>query len=208
MEHQPDTVLIHSYFSSDDSEDTERIQTSSTRTSAPVNIPAPQISNPPRLRNNSPVDSTDKDIHHTPSPCSTSPLLTGYATKPPFDVSDFECSLCFRLFCKPITTPCGHTYCKNCLLSSLKYSPLCPLCRHKLEHSNKYKYTINIVLLNVLEKYFKDEYQNREKEEEEEEQSEEQLEKEKEAESTIGGGFFITVPTQVLSMYLSSVGCF
>ncbi len=30
----------------------------------------------------------------------------------PFDSSDFECSLCFRLFCKPVSTLCGHTYCK------------------------------------------------------------------------------------------------
>jgi hypothetical protein len=30
----------------------------------------------------------------------------------PLDIADFECSLCFRLFCKPVTTSCGHTYCK------------------------------------------------------------------------------------------------
>ena len=25
---------------------------------------------------------------------------------------DFDCSLCFRLLWQPITTPCGHTYCR------------------------------------------------------------------------------------------------
>jgi len=82
----------------------------------------------------------------------------------PLDQSDFECSLCFRLFCKPVTTPCGHTYCKNCLMSSLKFNPMCPLCRNELHGNGKYKYNVNIVLMNVLEKHFKEQYQEREKE--------------------------------------------
>jgi len=86
-----------------------------------------------------------------------------------FDVADFECSLCFRLLCKPISTHCGHTYCKNCLMAALRYSPFCPLCRSKLEHPSKHKYSVNIVLLHVLEKHFKPEYDQREKEEETEE---------------------------------------
>ena len=28
------------------------------------------------------------------------------------DIRDFECSLCFRLFYKPVSTPCGHTFCE------------------------------------------------------------------------------------------------
>lgn len=28
------------------------------------------------------------------------------------EITDFECSLCFRLFCKPVTSSCGHTYCR------------------------------------------------------------------------------------------------
>jgi len=41
-----------------------------------------------------------------------------------------------------------------------------------LEPPSKYKYSVNIVLLNVLEKYFKEEYQVREKEDQEEEEQE------------------------------------
>jgi len=98
----------------------------------------------------------------------------------PLDIADFECSLCFRLFHKPVTTPCGHTYCKNCLLASLKYSHMCPLCRSEL---SKTKYNVNVVLLNVVEKHFREAAKLREKEdlEEEEEELVNSLDNEKEA---------------------------
>uniref|UniRef100_A0A336M5K1 CSON011136 protein n=1 Tax=Culicoides sonorensis TaxID=179676 RepID=A0A336M5K1_CULSO len=44
------------------------------------------------------------------------------------EVSDFDCVLCCRTLWKPITTPCGHTYCWVCLDRSMDYSPSCPLC--------------------------------------------------------------------------------
>eukprot|EP01114_Cavostelium_apophysatum_P018162 TRINITY_DN555_c0_g1_i1.p1 TRINITY_DN555_c0_g1~~TRINITY_DN555_c0_g1_i1.p1 ORF type:complete len:199 (-),score=34.17 TRINITY_DN555_c0_g1_i1:116-712(-) len=86
------------------------------------------------------------------------------------DNSELECSLCFRLFCKPVSTPCGHTYCKSCLLASLKFSQNCPLCRSKLEPSTKHKYSVNIVILTLIEKHFKEEYDQREKEEAEDDE--------------------------------------
>jgi len=89
------------------------------------------------------------------------------------DISDFECPLCFRLFCKPISTPCGHTYCKNCLMAALRYSLMCPLCRCELDSPTKKKYCVNVTLLHLLEKHFGDEYQQREEEEKEEEVEEE-----------------------------------
>lgn len=47
-------------------------------------------------------------------------------------VDDFDCQLCLDPLCDVITTPCGHTYCRNCLLSSLDQNRLCPLCRQTL----------------------------------------------------------------------------
>lgn len=32
---------------------------------------------------------------------------------------DFDCTLCFKLFYDPITTPCGHTFCRSCLFQSM-----------------------------------------------------------------------------------------
>ncbi|XP_059820446.1 LON peptidase N-terminal domain and RING finger protein 2 isoform X2 [Hypanus sabinus] len=45
------------------------------------------------------------------------------------DPSDFECSLCMRLFYEPITTSCGHTFCLRCLERSLDHNSRCPLCK-------------------------------------------------------------------------------
>ncbi|KAJ3346760.1 hypothetical protein HDU91_006959, partial [Kappamyces sp. JEL0680] len=45
---------------------------------------------------------------------------------------DFGCQLCLDPLGDPITTPCGHSFCRNCLVSSLNYSKHCPLCRHVL----------------------------------------------------------------------------
>jgi len=78
------------------------------------------------------------------------------------DISDFECSLCFRVFYQPVTTTCGHVFCKQCLFSSLKYSVHCPLCRHKLDTTPvQHKYAVNVVLMNMIEKYFPKEHKER-----------------------------------------------
>ncbi|KAG0298115.1 hypothetical protein BGZ96_002607 [Linnemannia gamsii] len=43
-----------------------------------------------------------------------------------------ECQVCFLVFDHPLTTSCGHTLCKSCLITSLDHNPNCPLCRRKL----------------------------------------------------------------------------
>ncbi|CAM4392069.1 LON peptidase N-terminal domain and RING finger protein 2 [Caretta caretta] len=61
------------------------------------------------------------------------------------DASDFECSLCMRLFYEPVTTPCGHTFCLKCLERCLDHNPYCPLCKEKLSEflaSRTYKKTV------------------------------------------------------------------
>jgi tetratricopeptide (TPR) repeat protein len=45
---------------------------------------------------------------------------------------DFDCLLCCKLLYKPITAPCGHTFCQECLNRSLDYRPTCPACRGSL----------------------------------------------------------------------------
>ncbi|XP_068241354.1 LON peptidase N-terminal domain and RING finger protein 3 [Palaemon carinicauda] len=43
--------------------------------------------------------------------------------------NDFECTLCFRYLFQPVTTPCGHSFCRTCLDRCLDHSTSCPLCK-------------------------------------------------------------------------------
>jgi hypothetical protein len=47
-------------------------------------------------------------------------------------IEDLGCHLCLEPLGDPITTPCGHSFCRNCLISSLTHSKQCPLCRELL----------------------------------------------------------------------------
>uniref|UniRef100_A0A3P9JBL0 Uncharacterized protein n=1 Tax=Oryzias latipes TaxID=8090 RepID=A0A3P9JBL0_ORYLA len=43
----------------------------------------------------------------------------------------FQCSICLDVFKDPVSTPCGHNFCKNCITEHLNIDvPLqCPICR-------------------------------------------------------------------------------
>lgn len=44
--------------------------------------------------------------------------------------SILECSICLSLLCEPISLSCGHTYCRVCLVKSLRrHKKQCPGCR-------------------------------------------------------------------------------
>ncbi|KAK3864338.1 hypothetical protein Pcinc_029966 [Petrolisthes cinctipes] len=49
------------------------------------------------------------------------------------DKKDFECTLCFRFLYQPVTTPCGHSFCRTCLDRCLDHSTFCPLCKTSLK---------------------------------------------------------------------------
>nr|XP_006138371.1 LON peptidase N-terminal domain and RING finger protein 1-like [Pelodiscus sinensis] len=66
-------------------------------------------------------------------------------------VSDLECSLCIRMFFEPVTTPCGHTFCKECLERSLDHRPNCPLCKQSLrEYLKAGKYNPTLLLMEIM----------------------------------------------------------
>jgi hypothetical protein len=54
-------------------------------------------------------------------------------------ITDLECSLCYRLLYQPVTTTCGHTYCRSCLERCLDHSPTCPLCKTSLDSLVAYR---------------------------------------------------------------------
>ncbi|KAI4897165.1 hypothetical protein NFI96_015213 [Prochilodus magdalenae] len=80
------------------------------------------------------------------------------------DPNDFECPLCMRLFYEPVTTPCGHTFCKNCLERCLDHSPQCPLCKESLKmYLASRKYAITWVLDDIIKQYLAEEHARRQK---------------------------------------------
>ncbi|XP_076379435.1 LON peptidase N-terminal domain and RING finger protein 3 isoform X2 [Megalopta genalis] len=62
-----------------------------------------------------------KRLETRPAEILLPPLSCGTA-------GELDCILCCRLLWKPVTTPCGHTYCWMCLDRCLDYSSVCPLC--------------------------------------------------------------------------------
>uniref|UniRef100_A0A8C3LY55 LON peptidase N-terminal domain and RING finger protein 1 n=1 Tax=Chrysolophus pictus TaxID=9089 RepID=A0A8C3LY55_CHRPC len=66
-------------------------------------------------------------------------------------VSDLECSLCIRMFFEPVTTPCGHTFCKECLERCLDHRPNCPLCKQSLrEYLKAGSYSPTLLLQDIM----------------------------------------------------------
>lgn len=45
---------------------------------------------------------------------------------------EVDCQVCYALFLDPVTTTCGHTFCRKCLHRVLDHSNLCPVCRRHL----------------------------------------------------------------------------
>uniref|UniRef100_A0A3P9DTB6 RING-type domain-containing protein n=1 Tax=Maylandia zebra TaxID=106582 RepID=A0A3P9DTB6_9CICH len=42
---------------------------------------------------------------------------------------ELTCSICLSTFDCPVTIPCGHNFCQDCLLASWEDSYSCPQCR-------------------------------------------------------------------------------
>ncbi|KAH7041024.1 ATP-dependent protease La domain-containing protein [Microdochium trichocladiopsis] len=46
--------------------------------------------------------------------------------------TEMDCQVCHALFLDPLTTNCGHTFCRSCVRRFLDHSTLCPICRRSL----------------------------------------------------------------------------
>ena len=46
--------------------------------------------------------------------------------------SELDCQVCYALMLDPLTTTCGHTFCRNCVARVLDHSTMCPICRRNL----------------------------------------------------------------------------
>ena len=52
--------------------------------------------------------------------------VTWFVTEPP---EQYKCAICTDVFCDPVTTRCGHTYCRACITEWLSTTRQCPECR-------------------------------------------------------------------------------
>ena len=66
---------------------------------------------------------------------------------------ELQCIICLDIMFLPVTTPCGHTYCKQCLLDSLRVKKECIICRKPLI-GQELNLTTNIVLQKIIEKKY------------------------------------------------------
>jgi Lon protease-like protein len=76
--------------------------------------------------------------------------------QPLCDKEDFECPLCLKFFYDPVTTACGHTFCRNCILRALDHHSQCPLCRTAVNMSPDHP--TNVTLKNIVSKLFPEDY--------------------------------------------------
>ncbi|XP_056878892.1 E3 ubiquitin/ISG15 ligase TRIM25-like [Takifugu flavidus] len=63
------------------------------------------------------------------------------------------CPICLLTYTEPITTPCGHNYCKACITEYLSYTdePVCPLCKEALQTQSELK--VNTALQNLVQHF-------------------------------------------------------
>ncbi|XP_004500017.1 uncharacterized protein [Cicer arietinum] len=89
---------------------------------------------------------------------------TGVSThRQPERNDDFECTLCLKLLYEPVTTPCGHSFCRSCLFQTMDRGNRCPLCRTVLLISPR-TCSISVTLKNIIQKNFPEEYAERKQE--------------------------------------------
>nr|XP_046254775.1 E3 ubiquitin-protein ligase TRIM22-like [Scatophagus argus] len=78
------------------------------------------------------------------------------ATASPFISEDqFLCSICLEVFTEPVSTPCGHNFCKACISRYWegKEQSQCPLCNNKF--SKGLKLRVNTAYREVVENFRK-----------------------------------------------------
>lgn len=64
---------------------------------------------------------------------------------------ELDCQLCYNLMLDPVTTGCGHTLCRHCLIRSLDHAMTCPVCRRMvLVPPSLYSQPSNKALNNLL----------------------------------------------------------
>eukprot|EP00040_Diaphanoeca_grandis_P013194 m.66765 g.66765 ORF g.66765 m.66765 type:complete len:385 (-) comp23723_c0_seq2:90-1244(-) len=119
------------------------------------------------------------------------------------DDPDFECGLCLNLLYRPVTTVCGHSFCKSCLLQSVSHHSNCPICRSVLPlYSSEATTAVNVLLEKVLRQRFPEEYRARQDEVAQEQESGTETAQSPRGPSSPGQGSLAVLPFCVLDSIL------
>ncbi|KAI1799922.1 hypothetical protein F4811DRAFT_565157 [Daldinia bambusicola] len=73
--------------------------------------------------------------------------------------TEMDCQVCYALFLDPLTTTCGHTFCRSCLHRILDHSDLCAICRRPLSiqaQVNRQSYPSNDRLCKMINGFWAD----------------------------------------------------
>jgi len=77
------------------------------------------------------------------------------------DKDDFDCPLCLKILWHPVTTSCGHTYCKACIDRSLDHKRECPLCKTPLQALHRANLTTNEFIEETIRRMLPTEFAER-----------------------------------------------
>ncbi|EGX89103.1 S16 family peptidase [Cordyceps militaris CM01] len=103
---------------------------------------------PSESQDSDPLRDTEAPYHHEPQeqtavgnePAvdqdeSPQPEPPSFARTQQLARSELDCQVCYALYHDPLTTGCGHTFCRSCLHRILDHSRYCPMCRRRLSIS-------------------------------------------------------------------------
>ncbi|KAI2787569.1 hypothetical protein POX_f07940 [Penicillium oxalicum] len=75
---------------------------------------------------------------------------------------EVDCQVCYSLILDPLTTPCGHTFCRKCVARILDHTDLCPVCRRKVGMPTAVRSEpLNRTIARIIDHFFADQVVSR-----------------------------------------------
>ncbi|CAN0073438.1 unnamed protein product, partial [Discosporangium mesarthrocarpum] len=87
--------------------------------------------------------------------------ITKQSTTRVISQSALECAVCLALICQPVSLSCGHTFCRSCVVTTLRRNKKkCPSCR-AVCHNNAEDQPENVMIADIVRTCFPDESRKR-----------------------------------------------